>query len=378
MTNQTRVLYVDDTPESLQTWADFLEDHSELAVTTAESVSAGVAAIETGDVECVLCDLSTTSDGNLEFLMEVRTRSSELPFILFTADEQDKTINDAIEQGADDYLSKSQAMESDGMLLRRIQQSVDDPPTQLTNGDGSESTSIDIVDSASDGTKPDELAEERERHPSDSTGHEPTVTPVTSKREPKPIEYVPEDATSTLIQADEAIKRKRASCHDILATEREEPPNVALIRYKRLSESALSMIADQANRTTIISIGYTQPTPNGLESDVNVVRINSPTDLTRLGIVTTGIVEGWESQPRSSILCFDTLSVLLQYKTVKQVFQFLHILLAKLQSAAVTSYFHIDHTTESTQNVHSLKPIFDNILEVTPEGVDIVSETRPQ
>ncbi|AHG01251.1 hypothetical protein HALLA_02415 (plasmid) [Halostagnicola larsenii XH-48] len=375
MSNQTRVLYVNDTPESLRTWADFLADHSELAVTTAASVSEGVTAISTGEFDCVLSDLSMTDARNLEFLTEVRTRDPEIPFILFTADEQDRTINEAIEKGADDYLSKSLAMETEDVLLRRIRQLTEDTTTQTANGDVSKPMSIDIIDL--DRTETGHGGVEKgERNLSGRANHESLGEPVAIGSEPKPIRYDPPDVTSTLIQADTATKRERASCQDILATARGEAPNVVLIRYKRIGESALSEIVARANRTTIISIGYTQPTPSRLESDVEIIRIDSPTDLTRLGIVTTGIVSGWKSQPAKSILCFDTVSVLLQYKTVKQVFQFLHILLAKLRSAGVTSYFHLDHTAESQQDVNSLKPIFDNILEVSSDRVDVVSETR--
>ncbi|GAB7021253.1 DUF7504 family protein [Halostagnicola bangensis] len=371
MPNQTRVLYVNDEPESLRTWADFLADHGELAVTTAASVSEGVGVIATNDIDCILSDLSTAEDRNLEFLEEVKKRDSMAPFFLFTEDEADKTINDAIKAGADDYISKSTA--ENGVLLRRIRQSASVTPTRVAKEGETKSTSIDIVEPG----KTDETERiETESRQETTSQRGAAGGQNTSESGQNPISYDPARATSTLIQCKSDVKRKRASAVDVLENERSGEINVALVRYRRIDENALAEIAQRANRTTLISVGYNQSAPSRLENEIEIVQINSPTDLTRLGIVTTGIVEEWDSHPEDTILCFDTLNILLQYKSTKQVFQFLHILLAKLQSASVTSYFHIDHTAEEPQDVNSLKPIFDNILAVATERTRVESETR--
>nr|WP_245779521.1 hypothetical protein [Halostagnicola kamekurae] len=152
------------------------------------------------------------------------------------------------------------------------------------------------------------------------------------------------------------------------------PKRSVVIRYTQLGEQELSRIVTQCEQTTLIAIGYSQSVPDHIEDELEVIEITSPTDLTRLGIVTTGIVQNWETDRAETVLCFDGVNVLLRYKSVRQVFQFLHVFLAKLQSSQVTSHFHIDHGAEDPQDVNSLKPIFDNVIELRSEGVVVESE----
>jgi len=144
-----------------------------------------------------------------------------------------------------------------------------------------------------------------------------------------------------------------------------------LIRYRQIGSDRLRRIAENAEDVHLISIGYRQTIPDALDDLVEMTRISNPSELTRLGIVMTRVIENWDAESLDTVICVDSLNVLMGYTDERSVFRFLHVLLSKLRSANAISHFHIEPSGGGTQSADTLKPLFDSVITIDDDGVHI-------
>lgn len=168
---------------------------------------------------------------------------------------------------------------------------------------------------------------------------------------------------SVLHLADAHDDERDAVCHHLLGAD--EPNNRLLIRCTQVGADELEHLAADANEVKIVAIGYDQRVPPHLEDTVDTSKVNNATDLTRLGIITTSILDSWEDEPYPIHVCFDSINILLQYKDIQQVFQFLHLLLGKLESAEAITHLHLDPDSEAPQDVGIFKTLIGTVVDHT-------------
>ncbi|WP_435333824.1 PAS domain S-box protein [Haloarchaeobius sp. TZWWS8] len=106
--NQIRVLHVDDDSDFVDTVAVFLErGDEEFEVTTAYSAAAALDMLDEQDgFDCIVSDYEMPRMDGLDLLRAVRSRSSMLPFILFTGKGSEEIAGEALGEGATRYLRK--------------------------------------------------------------------------------------------------------------------------------------------------------------------------------------------------------------------------------------------------------------------------------
>ena len=112
------------------------------------------------------------------------------------------------------------------------------------------------------------------------------------------------------------------------------------------------------------------PTPYGGHR----VEVN-PGDLTGLGVRLSGALERCAASDGESTLCFDSLTVVLQYADRQVVFQFLHTLAGLVRRAGTQAHFHLDPTAVDEQTVATLKTLFDTVVAVDDDG-DVTVRAR--
>lgn len=97
---------------------------------------------------------------------------------------------------------------------------------------------------------------------------------------------------------------------------------------------------------------------------VSVTTVDDPGDLTALGIKVNEFVEQWAAEGRAGddrrlVVCFDSLTVLLQYAALDRTFRFLHVLVGQLRRHGAAAHFHLDPSTQDDRTVSTLASLFD-------------------
>jgi hypothetical protein len=102
------------------------------------------------------------------------------------------------------------------------------------------------------------------------------------------------------------------------------------------------------------------------ETDVDVETVDSAGNLTDLGVTLVDELESHRTYDAPTALCFQSLTVLLQWSETDAVFRFLHTLMGHLDDAAsdgpdATAHFHIHEPAHEDDTVDRLRPLFDRV-----------------
>ena len=117
----TTVLLVDDDGDFASLVADYLEEHHSFEVRTETDAETALDRLaESDDISCVISDYAMPGMDGLSFLDAVKSRYSDLPFILFAGQGSEEVASKAIRLGADDYLEKDTGETRYELLATRI------------------------------------------------------------------------------------------------------------------------------------------------------------------------------------------------------------------------------------------------------------------
>lgn len=100
--------------------------------------------------------------------------------------------------------------------------------------------------------------------------------------------------------------------------------------------------------------------PDGVE----VKTVATPSNLTGIGVKTTPYLGRWDN----AVTVVEPLTVLFQYADTREVYQFLHVLLAQLRSSGGEVQVYVDPMVESERTIELLKSLFDAVVEYDPDG----------
>ncbi len=114
-----RILVVDD-EESIREFLTILLEKEGYQVATADSVAAGIEAVEEGSFDLVMCDLKMPDGSGLEVLGEARRRRIDWPFIIITAHTTPQHALESLRAGAAEYLSKPFNVDDLKIILHKL------------------------------------------------------------------------------------------------------------------------------------------------------------------------------------------------------------------------------------------------------------------
>lgn len=88
-----RILYLDDNPDLTEVFASYADqERDRISVTTATSAEEAARRFESSDIDCLITDFVTTTDGE-PFVREVRRSRPDLPILLYSGKSQ-ATLDD--------------------------------------------------------------------------------------------------------------------------------------------------------------------------------------------------------------------------------------------------------------------------------------------
>jgi hypothetical protein len=121
--------------------------------------------------------------------------------------------------------------------------------------------------------------------------------------------------------------------------------------------------ADRYGSETTTSVG-------GRSSTLSVESVRDPSDLPRLGMTISKAIDEWEGG-HAPLVCFHSLTALLQYTGTKRAFRFVHLLQNRLPG---TAHYHMDADAHDGQTVATLRPLFDAVVEYDADGTVTVTD----
>lgn len=129
---------------------------------------------------------------------------------------------------------------------------------------------------------------------------------------------------------------------------RERPATLGFIQ---VGETTRSVAAGQASDITSQTDRVVQP-------------VGNPGNLTELGITISERLTQWDANPHDTVICFDSITALLQYTDgVQTAFQFLHTLIGRIQTAQARACYTIAPDAHDDQTVATLTGLFDDVLD---------------
>src|SRR6266436_7716217 len=127
MAEKKRILVVDDEPQITRVLRTSLAG-SGYEVRTADDGHAGLRAAREWQPDLVITDISMPNMNGIELCRQLRAESA-LPIIVLSVKGEEKTKVDALDAGADDYVTKPVGMDE---LLARIRATLRRKPTSET------------------------------------------------------------------------------------------------------------------------------------------------------------------------------------------------------------------------------------------------------
>lgn len=137
MSENKKILVVDDEPQITRTLRYSLTAHRYDVRTAADAVSA-IDTFNDWHPDLIITDLQMPEMDGIEFCCEVR-KFSQVPIIVLSVRGDERTKVEALDAGADDYVTKpfgiDELLARVRAALRRLPESAESDVSELTDGD---------------------------------------------------------------------------------------------------------------------------------------------------------------------------------------------------------------------------------------------------
>ncbi len=170
-----------------------------------------------------------------------------------------------------------------------------------------------------------------------------------------------EGARTILLQTS-SMGGSRDVCSDLLTGGVDEP-NVLFVTFTRQGSTCVDQVADVETASVgVVTVG--DATANVDDPAVETATVSSPSDLTGLGIEIGQFLSSWEPP---IVVCFDSLTSMLQYVDFETAYEFLHAITGQLQAADARAHFHVDPGAHDDQAIAGITSLFDASVDVGEE-----------
>lgn len=108
------------------------------------------------------------------------------------------------------------------------------------------------------------------------------------------------------------------------------------------------------------ALSSTEPLPDG----VSAITVN-PTDLTGVGMRLSDYLNEWDRLDAGTVVCFNSITELLQYTDEKPLYRFLRVLTRRIEHVGGFAHFHMDPSAHPERTLAVFRSVFDAIVDTT-------------
>lgn len=128
-------------------------------------------------------------------------------------------------------------------------------------------------------------------------------------------------------------------------------------------------------RITVITLDEspyqsTQQTDGVTSSTVN------PADLTGIGMEVSDYLSSQAKTDTETVVCFDSITGLLQYTNQKSLFRFLRVITRRIEHVDGIAHFHLNPDAHDRKSISTIKTPFDAIVKPDTADGDVTVSTR--
>ncbi len=180
----------------------------------------------------------------------------------------------------------------------------------------------------------------------------------------------PTPGTNVLVMAPSISEAKQTACLDLQAVDSAAHHNVLHITYSGVPGELVDQWRDHYGelpaRMGIVAVGGQPGQTAGNDSIAENVFVTSanPNDVTGLGMRLNNYLNDHDEDSQL-VVCFDSVTEMLQFEDLQPVFKFLHMFAGQLRDADAVAHFHLDPGAHDNKTINRLKPLFDDAIDVT-------------
>ena len=136
-------------------------------------------------------------------------------------------------------------------------------------------------------------------------------------------------------------------------------------RHGGLPRKVAVLSAEQARGAVAADGAAAVPGPDG--QAVSTTAVSDPSDLTGIGIKVNQCLSAWEDDDVPTVVCFDSVTTLLQYVDTRRAFRFLHVLSRRVRSVDGVAHYHVDPAAHDEQTLATIEGVFSDVYRYDEE-----------
>jgi hypothetical protein len=188
------------------------------------------------------------------------------------------------------------------------------------------------------------------------------------------------DTSNVLLLAPALSDSEDEACIDLLTIADISQENLLSVTFTQTAQDRLELWHTHAGddlpaQAGIITVGEqtrstsaSRSSPSQTPGPITIDAVSDPADLTGLGISLTNYLSEWAENNNQTVVCFHSLTPLLQYADLQRVFRFLHVLTGRIASSDAVAHYHMDPTAHDEQTRQTLVQLFDATIELDADG----------
>lgn len=201
------------------------------------------------------------------------------------------------------------------------------------------------------------------------------VTPVSAldSEHPRLAGRFGEDTHNVLLLAPPMEPHVEDGCADLLTVDSPADEDVLFVTFVQSPDQRLDawrrftgggrpaklgfVNVDDATRSAAAAAPAHEGEPLSIRS------VSSPADLTDLGIKLNAYLTEWADDGNRTVLCFHSVTTLLQYVDLQRAFRFFHVITGRIRESGARAHYHVDPSAHDERTINTLKTLFDGVAE---------------